>query len=300
MLKDALDLFLVGGDPGLLQRLGELAGEGGTDRARLRTVGEVGEVLALAERENVDVVLYAVDDDADAALNAVTALDLAAPEVTIVVIADGADLALGERALAAGAQDVLGREQLNATAFWRSVRFALGRKQRVSRLAERALRDPLTGLPNRTLLYDRLANMAARARRNDMLLAVLFIDLDGFKAVNDEFGHAVGDALLKGVAKRLTGTLRRGDTVARLGGDEFVVALDDIREAADADEIGRMIGSLIAEPFRIDGKVAQVSASVGVAVLGAGGGNIQRLVRSADQAMYRIKRAKGPRAPSRS
>ncbi|MDP6704969.1 MAG: diguanylate cyclase [Alphaproteobacteria bacterium] len=257
MPKDALDLLLVGGDPALSQRLGALAGEGRTDRARLRTVGEVGEVMALVDRGNVDVVLYAIDDGAESALEAVTALDLAAPEVTIVVIADGTDLALGEQALAVGAQDVLGREQLTAAAFWRSIRFALGRKQRVSRLAERALRDPLTGLPNRTLLCDRLANMAARARRN--------------------------------------GTLRRGDTVARLGGDEFVVALDDIREAADADEFGRTIGCLIAEPFRIDGMVAQVSASVGVALLGTGGDDVDSLVQSADQAMYQVKRGKGPR-----
>jgi diguanylate cyclase (GGDEF)-like protein len=292
MSADALDLLLVSDDPALSEEVRGLLGENIGEAVDLHTVGEAPEALALFDRQSIDIILYAIGGGGKSALEGLAALDLAAPETAIIALADSADLALGEQALEAGAQDILNRDQLSAGVLRRAVRFAKGRKRKLNRMAERALRDQLTGLANRTLLFDRLANMVARARRNGTLLTVLFIDLDGFKAVNDTLGHAVGDALLKAVAHRLTGFLRRGDTVARLGGDEFVIALDNLRREEEATGIAAAIESLIAEPYRIEGRVAQVSASVGIAVLGPDTDDVESLVRNADSAMYRAKRGK--------
>ena len=116
----------------------------------------------------------------------------------------------------------------------------------LARLEHRSLHDPLTGLPNRTLLEELLDRAVARARRSHLVAAVLFADLDGFKAVNDRHGHHVGDLLLGAVAARLTGVLRPGDTLARLGGDEFAVLCEDLHVAADAEIVAERITTAVA------------------------------------------------------
>ena len=151
-----------------------------------------------------------------------------------------------------------------------------------------ALHDPLTGLPNRALLLDRLAQATARARRAGTLAAVLFIDLDRFKLVNDSFGHATGDELLVAVGRRLRTELRASDTVARLGGDEFALVAEDVGAPVDALEIAeRLIGAL-DEPFTVAGRELYVGASIGIA-MSEGEDDPEELLRCADTAMYRAK-----------
>jgi diguanylate cyclase (GGDEF)-like protein len=152
-----------------------------------------------------------------------------------------------------------------------------------------AYHDALTGLPNRTLLQDRLGVAITHARRQATHVAVLFLDLDGFKDVNDSFGHACGDRLLVEVAERLRGSVRAGDTVARLGGDEFVVLLTSVNGADDAARVAFKLLDALRPPFRIDGREMRTSASVGVSVYPADGASPDELVRSADAAMYRHK-----------
>jgi len=123
----------------------------------------------------------------------------------------------------------------------------------LARLEHRSLHDALTGLPNRTLLEELLDRAVARARRSHLVAAVLFADLDGFKAVNDRHGHHVGDLLLGAVAARLTGVLRPGDTLARLGGDEFAVLCEDLHVAADAEIVAERITTAVAAPFDLAG-----------------------------------------------
>jgi diguanylate cyclase (GGDEF)-like protein/PAS domain S-box-containing protein len=155
-----------------------------------------------------------------------------------------------------------------------------------------ALEDPLTGLANRTLLDDRLRVALARAGRHGSLTGVLFLDLDGFKAINDEHGHHVGDELLKAVAHRLRAVLRPADVVARLGGDEFVAVCEEIGGLEEAHAIASRVEVAIAEPIQTDAGSLTVHASVGLALAeGERGGEADDLIRRADEAMYRAKNA---------
>lgn len=149
--------------------------------------------------------------------------------------------------------------------------------------------DALTGLPNRNLLMELLRHAVAKARRGTPL-AVIFIDLDGFKLVNDSLGHEVGDALLAAFGQRLSRSLRLSDTAARLGGDEFVVVIDDFKVRADIETVAERILIAAMTPFQISGHDCQVSASIGIAVHGAECAEIDALVKAADTAMYAAKR----------
>jgi diguanylate cyclase (GGDEF)-like protein len=154
-----------------------------------------------------------------------------------------------------------------------------------------AFNDPLTGLANRALFLDRLELALDRARRSQGSVAVLFLDLDRFKLVNDSLGHAAGDALLVGVAERLRDCLRRDETVARLGGDEFAVLIDDIDDADDAVHVAQRVAVSLRAPFSVGGRELFTSASVGIAT---GHDAAEDLVRFADMAMYKAKkRGKG-------
>jgi diguanylate cyclase (GGDEF)-like protein len=157
---------------------------------------------------------------------------------------------------------------------------------------EAALHDPLTGLPNRIVMLQLLEHAFRAGRRSGRLSAVLFIDLDHFKRVNDTYGHQVGDELLVAVAKRLTGLLRPGDTLARLSGDEFVVLCEDLADASGADPIALRLSAELARPFALPTMEVTVSASIGIAFTGHGIDEPEELLRDADLAMYRSKRVR--------
>ena len=152
-----------------------------------------------------------------------------------------------------------------------------------------AFHDPLTGLSNRKSLFDRLEYLIAHAKREQELLAVLFVDLDGFKTINDTFGHSGGDAMLKEVAARLKRTVRQNDVVARLGGDEFIVVLSNIIEPDKANYIAHQIRSAIAEKFNLDGNKVNMTASIGISLYPSDADEIANLLKKADQAMYSAK-----------
>src|SRR4051812_22040867 len=156
-------------------------------------------------------------------------------------------------------------------------------------LAHRVLHDPLTDLPNRTLFLDRLGLALARLRRHTSSIAVLFIDLDNFKVVNDSLGHGAGDSLLVDLADRLRCAIRPTDTIARFGGDEFVVLCEGIGDARDAVMVGQRIVEAAAIPFMLSGREMFVSASVGVAIALDETATPETLLRDADVAMYRAK-----------
>jgi diguanylate cyclase (GGDEF)-like protein/PAS domain S-box-containing protein len=163
------------------------------------------------------------------------------------------------------------------------------RKAAEQRIEELATRDPLTQLPNRRLLMDRISQGVLAAQRNNELMAVLFVDLDRFKTINDSLGHAIGDLLLKQVAQRLIALMRRGDTLARLGGDEFVVVLESLRVPEDAGAVAAKIIASVSAPFEIDGRVLNSSASVGISVYPNDAADGPTLIRNADMAMYFAK-----------
>lgn len=159
------------------------------------------------------------------------------------------------------------------------------------KIKHQAYHDPLTGLPNRLLFHDRLSMSLFDAQRRKQALAVVFIDLDGFKAVNDTLGHYTGDLLLKSVTDRLTGCTRQGDTVARIGGDEFTLALPNITRKEEAGEIVRRHLDAIRKGFVINGHEVNISASAGISLFHEDGDDIQTLMKKADKAMYLAKEA---------
>jgi diguanylate cyclase (GGDEF)-like protein len=164
---------------------------------------------------------------------------------------------------------------------------ALARLRSEERMRHQAMHDPLTGLANRTLMRDRLEHALARTARGSAATAVLFVDLDEFKHVNDRFGHAVGDAVIAELAERLRTTVRPGDTVARMGGDEFVVVCEEVG-AATAMALARRLDAAMRRPVRVGEDEHRLTASIGVAL---GRGDPESLLADADAAVYRAKAA---------
>lgn len=162
-----------------------------------------------------------------------------------------------------------------------------GQDQR--RLVYRATHDPLTGLANRWLLEEKTADAVARARRHRTKGALIFVDLDGFKAVNDCFGHDAGDLVLRATAARLRDTLRESDTVARYGGDEFVVLVEDLRGDRAALAVAEKLGERLAEPVQLPHGTIVISGSIGLAFFPDQGEDLDSLLRRADRLMYRRK-----------
>jgi diguanylate cyclase (GGDEF)-like protein/PAS domain S-box-containing protein len=165
------------------------------------------------------------------------------------------------------------------------------RKRTEQRIAYMARHDPLTDLPNRLLLEDRLRQALLASRRHHHQLALMFLDLDKFKPVNDQYGHAVGDLLLRAAAQRMLAQVRAADTVARIGGDEFVILLPVVQSAAAAVQVAEKIRAVLSQPFDLQSVVVQISASIGVAICPEHGSSDVELLRHADAAMYQAKQA---------
>lgn len=165
------------------------------------------------------------------------------------------------------------------------------RKRVNDRLRFQAQYDQLTGLPNRGLFLDRLVQAMNRHRRSQQWLALLYLDVDRFKSVNDTHGHGVGDALLKAFSQRILGLIRASDTLARLGGDEFTLLAEELGDPGDADIIAGKIVATMQMPFDLEGQVIQVGTSIGIALYRDADMAPQELVRRADTALYAAKRA---------
>jgi diguanylate cyclase (GGDEF)-like protein len=223
-------------------------------------------------------------------LEALMQLRAAAPDVPIVILSGLQDELLAVKAVQEGAQDYLVKGRVDGAAIGRSIRYAVERKHLEMQTAHKALHDTLTGLANRDLFQDRLKHAITRAKRHDTLLGVMFLDLDGFKPINDKLGHDVGDKLLVALARRLEDGLRGSDTPARFGGDEFVVLCEDVADEQHVIAIAERLQNAIAEPFMIEDRELRVTSSMGVVVSDGRVHGAGELVRNADEAMYRAKR----------
>ena len=165
-----------------------------------------------------------------------------------------------------------------------------GLREREQLLVVQAHHDGLTGLANRNLLADRFHFAVERSKRSGKSFALLMVDLNGFKSINDNYGHVAGDTVLVAIAKRLVGALRASDTVARLGGDEFVLIIESIEEAQELDHIGQKLIDTLSEPIALgNGVVVNNGASVGLAFYPDDGADMNDLLNVADQAMYECK-----------
>ena len=290
MIRAPLHILLVEDSPldaALVSaQLMEAAGENPLKLSRAESVAQAGVLL---RAEPADCILLDLTLPDATGLEALAQLHYVAPDVQIVVFSgvDGEELAV--RAVAEGAQDYLVKGQATGPLVLRAVRYAVERKQTELQLAELALTDALTGLPNRTRLMDRIAHALDRTRRTRSIVALLFLDLDRFKIVNDSLGHAAGDRLLYTIAERLRRAVRPADTVARFGGDEFVVLCEDLHDAAEAEIVVGRIHAALEAPINVEGHEIVPSASIGVAVSRSTADSPDRLLRDADAAMYRAK-----------
>ena len=252
-----------------------------SDLAAARTVLHLGHV------DCVLLDLFLPDGQGLDSLTQLTTLD---PMVPIVILTSLADEQLGLLAVHEGAQDYLVKGNVDGPRLSRSLRHAIERKALEARFAEQALHDPLTGLANRTLLLDRIRLELARAERLGAGVALFYLDIDDFKAINDQFGHDAGDEVLVRVARRLVSAVRPGDTVGRIGGDEFVVVCGGLdTDDATADMQTRIEEAVARPPLALGESTEWVTASVGVAI-GRGADEPEALLRRADEAMYELKR----------
>lgn len=163
-------------------------------------------------------------------------------------------------------------------------------EEALTKVSNLANHDPLTGLPNLRLARERLISALALSRRKCWKAAIMFVDLDGFKDVNDSFGHETGDIILKMVADRLTGTLRETDTIARIGGDEFLVIQTEVPHRYAVANVAEKIVKCIRQPYRLNDESIEIGASVGIALYPEHGEDSSLLLKKADNAMYYTKR----------
>jgi diguanylate cyclase (GGDEF)-like protein len=211
------------------------------------------------------------------------------PEVPIIVLSGLQDDRVTMAALNEGAQDYLVKGQVDGSSLWRSIRYAVERKRAEVALRQQALHDSLTGLANRPQFMDRLRGAIARLARQDRPLAVLVMDLDRFKWVNDSLGHDAGDELLVATARRIERAVRPTDLVARFGGDEFVVLCEDVDDERNALAVAERVQGALSVDFTLAQTQVRVSASVGIVTSRDPGARAEELLRDADVAMYRAK-----------
>ena len=228
-------------------------------------------------------------------LDALAQLSNASPATPIVLVADGDDEEVGVAAVRAGAQDYLVRSELSAPRLARAISYAVERKRSEAALALQALHDPLTALPNRALFLDRLRGALDRSRRTGGPVVVLFLDVDGFKEINDTLGHGAGDRLLNVLAERFRTMLRPMHTVARFGGDEFTFLFEGLESEEEAALVAQRINQSAAVPLSLGGQQRTVSISIGVYIVHDPEEEIDDVIRQADTAMYRAKESGGAR-----
>ena len=292
LLVDNDDIEAVRSETGLRDRLG--------DALSVRHVSSLGQAIRALGEQTFDVVLLELAVHDATGVTTLSGVRGAGPSVPVVVYSRSMDDDLAIRALQAGAQECLAKADTEPRHLARALQFAIERQRLLESIesarsiaAHRASHDPLTGLPNRDLILGQLDRALAFGARYGRKTGILFVDLDGFKEINDVHGHACGDDLLRVVSTRLLDSVRRSDAVARLGGDEFVVLLPDVTSRLDIAHVRDAILTCLLTPIDVGGAHAlRVDASIGSAMSPLDGLSAQDLLDAADAAMYRDKAAR--------
>ena len=277
---DANDAYLVS----------ELLSQHTSDSYQIISVGLLAEASDLLAKQQFEVILVDLSLPDARGLDAVRRLQLDAPQTPIIVLSGNRDETVAVEAVHVGAQDYLVKGTVDGEFLHRSIRYAIERKRSKDLLWRMANYDPLTGLANRALFHERLSQAIARAKRSGNDLAVLLLDLDHFKHVNDRLGHDAGDTLLVEAVQRLQAAVREFDTVARLGGDEFAVIADGIPRELIIPRLAERIHRVLAAPLTIKDNEVVITTSIGIAVFPDGGETLEQLLKSADSAMYQAKK----------
>lgn len=282
-------VLLVGGSAGL-RRCGRML-QGSGAIGGLSVAGCLEDALALFDEHAFDVALTELWLPDACGLDSIVKIRQRSSQTPILVLAPEEDSALADQALHAGAQDIVVEGELEPGSLVRRMQHARQRQRAQSHLYHGALHDELTSLAKRTLLNQRIGNALARSRRMGNMFAIIYVDLDNFKRINDTHGHDAGDAVLVAVSSRLKSAVREYDTVARLGGDEFAILLDTLDDVGEAETVARRVLSSLAPPVRVAEQELAITASMGISVFPGEGEGADELLRSADRAMYRAKRA---------
>ena len=269
----------------------------GAGYARVTSTRDPQAVCALHRDNHYDLILLDLQMPGMDGFEVMEGLKAIEPDGYIPVLVITAQPGHEQRALQAGAKDFVSKPYQWAEVLMRvhnllEVRLLYKQIEHHNEVLESlALHDQLTGLANRRLLTDRMSMAMAHARRNESAMAVVYLDLDGFKQLNDRLGHGAGDMLLKMVASRLVKTVRQEDTVARLGGDEFVLVLWHLAEPGYAATVARKVIEALSQPFDIEGNTVSITTSAGVGIYPIHGEDADTLTKSADLALYEAKRA---------
>ncbi|GJQ58252.1 MAG: diguanylate cyclase [Candidatus Scalindua sp. AMX11] len=253
--------------------------------------------LEILRRGEIDVVLLDISLPDSQGLGTFTKVYRHSPDIPILVMTNLDDESFAVKAVQEGAQDYLVKGRVDSNFLVRSIRYAIERHRTLKELKLAQLKmqhmahhDRLTGLPNRQLFLDILCKSVARASRDGNMVAVLFLDLDGFKSVNDNQGHLIGDLLLQNVAGRIKGCIRESDLVARVGGDEFIIIVDSIHSVRNVTRVSQKIVEETARVFILEGQELFVTASIGISLYPHDSSDMETLVKNADFAMYIAKR----------
>jgi diguanylate cyclase (GGDEF)-like protein len=291
MDHDIAKVLLIEDNPGdakLVEVLLE-ANNNTTKHFELICVGLLSEAFPILEQGGISAILLDLGLPDGSGLDTLTQIYTAALTIPIVVLSAEEDELLAIQSVQLGAQDFLVKSGISELVLRRSLYYAIERKNLLEQLQYLAHYDVLTGLANRKLFYDRLKQDIVSARRAKKSLALVFLDLNDFKLINDSLGHRSGDDLLKEVAKRLQHCIRTSDCVARMGGDEFTLILNDLNHIEDAALIAEKILQALAEPLVLNAQQIITHASLGIAIYPDDCTDIETLIGAADAAMYQAK-----------
>lgn len=271
----------------------DLLSEWSIEEFQIARVKTLGEGLTFLSREQFDAVLLDLSLPDAFGLPTVRQVHATSPTIPVVVLSGVNDQNLALQAVQQGAQDYLVKGQGHPELLARAVRYAIERKRSEERLTYLAQYDHLTGLVNRTLFRDRLVHAMARSKRMQQPIGLMLLDLDRFKAVNDTFGHDMGDELLKVVSERLKTCVREVDTVARMGGDEFTIILEGASSEQNILVVAKRITESIATAFELKGHQISIGVSIGITIYPHDDRPVDELLKHADTAMYRAKQQGG-------
>ena len=271
----------------------DLLSEWSIEEFQITRAKTLGEGLTLLSRERFDAVLLDLSLPDAFGLPTVRQVHATSPTIPVVVLSGVSDQSLALQAVQQGAQDYLVKGQGHPELLVRSIIYAIERKRTEERLTYLAQYDHLTGLVNRSLFRDRLVQAMARSKRLQQPIGLMLLDLDRFKAVNDTFGHDMGDDLLKAVSERLKTCVREVDTVALMGGDEFTIILEGVSSDQNILVVAKRITESIATPFELQGHHISIGVSIGVTIYPHDDHPVDELLKHADIAMYRAKQQGG-------
>jgi diguanylate cyclase (GGDEF)-like protein len=289
-----LEVLLIDGDPRAILLVEIAMAEAARDsrtRVRISWTRTLADGIAELERSgpDLDAIILDLGLPDGAGLVGLRAVRNLNNRVPIVAVDSGSDIDAATAALKHGASDYLDKSEIQPRTLMRAIRYAIERKKSEAELIRLAQTDPLTGLLNRRAFFERLEDALVQARRSQLACAVVVFDIDGFKEINDLFGHKTGDDLLVAIARNLRSNLRESDSIGRLGGDEFAVIAPNLRSANDAMEIADKVAYSVQMIDELNDIRIEPKISVGISVFPMDDSDVEALVSHADMAMYKSK-----------